>query len=65
MSPFLGHALLLVMFSYVLAGIVSGYRDDDREAILRGTHRRFFKFLGAVVVIAALSFAIGTSMAGQ
>lgn len=51
MTTLPGQALLLLVFSLVLAGVVSAYRDDEPSRILRGTLRRAVAFLVAVVVL--------------
>ena len=58
MNPFLGHLLLLVVFSFALGGVVSGYREEEKAAILRGTLRRALRFALAVIVIAATVFGL-------
>jgi hypothetical protein len=59
MNPFLGNILLLMVFSTALAAVVSGYREDDRSAVLVGTLRRGLKFCVAVLLIATCSWALG------
>ncbi len=58
MNPLLGHVLLLVVFSFALGGVVSGYREDEKTAILRGTLRRALRFALAVIAIAAVVFGL-------
>ncbi len=50
--------LLLLVFSAVLGGIASAYRDDDRRAILRGTVRRGLTFALAVATLAVASWVV-------
>ncbi|MDP6942343.1 MAG: hypothetical protein QGH51_10000 [Planctomycetota bacterium] len=56
MSPFFGHAILLVVFSFVLGAVVSGYRHDNKSEVLRGTLRRSLQFFGAVVLLGTISY---------
>jgi len=55
MNPLLGHAILLAVFSLVLGGVVSAYRDEEPARILRGTLRRALLFALAVAAIGVLA----------
>ncbi|RMH03558.1 MAG: hypothetical protein D6702_05675 [Planctomycetota bacterium] len=58
MPTLLGLGLLLIVFSLALAVVVSGYREDEPARILRGTVRRAFSFLAAVVLIGLAGLAL-------
>ena len=58
MSSFGGHALLLVLFSFVLSAVVSGYRHDTKAEILKGTLRRSCQFFGAVLLLGTVSYCL-------
>ena len=51
----------LLVFSLALAIVVSGYRDDDPKAIMRGIPRRMALFAGTVTGIAALAYFLGVT----
>lgn len=56
-----GHFFTLSLFSFVLAAVVSGYRDDEPREIIRGIPRRGLLFGGTVLVIAWASWLLGAS----
>ena len=56
-SPFV-MAFLLLVFSIVLAAVLSCYREDEVPAILKGILRRGSVFFVSVVGFAALAYMI-------
>jgi heme A synthase len=52
---------LLLVFSFVLAAVVSCYRDDDPKEIMRGIPRRMALFAGTVAGLAVLAYVLGVS----
>jgi hypothetical protein len=56
-SPFIMF-LLLVVFSLVLAVVLSCYREDEKNAILRGVLRRGGVFFVSVCGFAALAYLL-------
>ena len=50
--------LLLLVFSLVLAAVLSCYREDDKKAILRGIVRRGSVFFVSVCGFAALAYLL-------
>lgn len=54
--------LLLLYFSFALAVVVSCYRDDDREAVLKGIPRRMGLFAGTVSAMAVLAYLLGVTV---
>ena len=50
-----GQILLLIVFSFALGAVVSGYRHDRPHEILWGTLRRALLFGSAVVVLGAVA----------
>ena len=57
---FLGQILLLMVFSLALGAVVSGYRHDSTDEILRGTLRRGVLFGGAVALLGTLALIAET-----
>ena len=48
--------LLLLVFSFVLAVVLSCYREDDKAAIWRGVLRRGITFCVSVIGFAAFAY---------
>lgn len=48
--------LLLLVFSFVLAAVLSCYREDDKADILRGIVRRATVFAISVIGFAAVAY---------
>ena len=48
--------LLLLVFSFVLAAVLSCYREDDKSDILRGIVRRAMLFAVSVIGFAAAAY---------
>lgn len=61
MSNILIQFLLLLVFSFVLAAVVSCYRDDDPKDVLGGIPRRMALFAGTVVGLAVLAYVLGVT----
>ena len=59
MTSFLIQLLLLLVFSAGLALVVSAYREESSEKILRGSLRRAVMFALAVLVIGGVAAAFG------
>jgi membrane-anchored glycerophosphoryl diester phosphodiesterase (GDPDase) len=60
-SPFM-MVLLLIFFSFVLAAVLSCYREDEKAEILRGTLRRAIVFFVSVGGFAALAFLLSDTL---
>lgn len=50
--------LLLMVFSFVLAVVLSCYREDEKPAILRGIVRRGILFSVSVIGFAAVAYLV-------
>lgn len=50
--------LLLMVFSFVLAAVLSCYREDEKPAILRGIVRRSLVFSVSVIGFAAFAYFV-------
>lgn len=48
--------LLLLVFSFVLAAVLSCYREDEKSAIIRGIFRRSLVFSVSVIGFAAVAY---------
>ena len=53
-----GQAILLAVFSLVLGAVVSCYRDDETQVILKGTFRRALLFFVAVTLLGVLALVL-------
>ena len=62
MSNIFVQLLLLLFFSFALAAVVSCYRDDEPEAVVRGIPRRMFLFAGTVAGLAVLAYVLGVAV---
>ncbi|MAW62275.1 MAG: hypothetical protein CMJ94_15770 [Planctomycetes bacterium] len=62
MSNIFVQLLLLLFFSFALAAVVSCYRDDEPEAVVRGIPRRMFLFAGTVAGLAVLAYVLGVTL---
>ena len=54
--------VLLLLFSFVLAAVVSCYRDDDPKAVLSGIPRRMGLFAGTVTAMAVVAYLLGVTV---
>lgn len=54
--------LLLLIFAAALALVLSGYREDEPRAILRGALRRGLSFCAAVIAIAAGAYLLSVKL---
>ena len=52
------HVLFFVLLSVAVAAVVSGYREEEPRAILRGTWRRLGKICLFSLVLAAGMFLV-------
>ncbi|MHC4822925.1 MAG: hypothetical protein ACYTEP_02790 [Planctomycetota bacterium] len=50
--------LLLMVFSFVLAAVLSCYREDEKSEILRGILRRSMLFSVSVIGFAAFAYFV-------
>jgi len=62
MSSILVQFVLLLIFSFSLAAVVSCYRDDEPSAVLQGIPRRMLLFAGTVSAMAAVSYLLGVTL---
>ncbi|MHC4839194.1 MAG: hypothetical protein ACYTF3_13620 [Planctomycetota bacterium] len=60
-SPFV-MLLLLVCFSASLGLLLSVYREEEPQAILRGTLRRGLNFMVAVMLLAGVAYWVSGSV---
>jgi hypothetical protein len=60
-SPFI-MLFLLLTFAAALALVLSGYREDEPRAILRGALRRGLTFCGAVLLVAAGAYFLSVKL---
>lgn len=61
MSHILVQFVLLLIFSFALAAVVSCYRDDEPSDVLRGIPRRMGLFAGTVAGLAVLAYLMGVT----
>jgi heme A synthase len=61
MSNIFVQFILLLVFSFALAAVVSCYRDDDPQDVMRGIPRRMALFAGTVAGLAFLAYVLGVS----
>ncbi len=54
--------LLLLVFGAALSLVMSGYREDEPRAILRGAARRTLLFCGAVAAIAVVAYTVSVTL---
>lgn len=52
----IGMLLLLLVFSFVLAAVLSCYREDEKSDIIRGIVRRAMVFAVSVIGFAAVAY---------